>query len=80
MDCCGMDLLGAGLGAGIMALIFAIVIIESVLKGIALWKSARLGQTGWFVVLLILNTAGILPLIYILAVAKPRERDRAKLQ
>ena len=35
MDCCGMDLLGAGLGAGFMALIFAIVIIESVLKGIA---------------------------------------------
>ncbi|MCK5832876.1 hypothetical protein KAH81_04300 [bacterium] len=66
--------MGAGLGAGLIVLIVALVLIELVLKGIALWKSARIGQTGWFVCLLIFNTAGLLPLIYLLAVAKPIEK------
>lgn len=34
-------------------------------KGIALWRSARGGQKGWFVALLIINTVGILPIIYL---------------
>ena len=39
-------------------------------KGLALWHAARLGHKGWFVVLLIINTAGILEIVYIFAVAK----------
>ncbi|OGM26634.1 hypothetical protein A3D00_01130 [Candidatus Woesebacteria bacterium RIFCSPHIGHO2_02_FULL_38_9] len=39
---------------------------EIVLKGITLWKSARKGQKYWFVFLLIVNSAGILPIIYLL--------------
>ena len=35
-------------------------------KGIALWKCARRKQKVWFVALLILNTGGILPIIYLL--------------
>lgn len=34
-------------------------------KGLALWKSARLGHKKWFVVLLIVNTIGILDILYI---------------
>ncbi len=34
-------------------------------KGFALWKSARLSQPIWFIVLLIVNTLGILPILYI---------------
>jgi len=34
-------------------------------KGIALWKSARYGQKVWFVVLLIVNTVGLLEIIYL---------------
>ena len=67
------DLLGAGLGVGMITIIVVLAIVEMILKGIALWKAARLGQKGWFVVMFIINTAGILPLIYILAVAKPKE-------
>ena len=47
-------------------LIFVIVIAELILKGITLWKSARNNQPVWFLVILIFNTAGILPLIYLL--------------
>jgi methionyl-tRNA synthetase len=39
---------------------------ELVWKGIALWKAGRNRQLAWFVVILILNTAGILEIIYIL--------------
>lgn len=45
-------------------LIFALV--EIVLKGYALWFSARRGQKWWFIALLVINTLGILPLIYLL--------------
>jgi len=39
-------------------------------KGLALWHSGRRGQPWWFVILLIVNTAGILEIIYLFAVAK----------
>ncbi len=41
-------------------------------KGIALWKSARRGQIGWFIILLIVNTLGILEIIYIFLFAKKK--------
>lgn len=39
-------------------------------KGIALWKSARLSHTRWFIALLVLNTFAILEIYYIYFVAK----------
>jgi len=46
-------------------IIIVVVIWEVIWKGIALWKSARNNQIKWFVVILLLNTAGILPIVYI---------------
>lgn len=43
-------------------------------KGYALWRAARIGDTWWFVALLILNTLAILDIIYIFLVAPKRER------
>jgi methionyl-tRNA synthetase len=34
-------------------------------KGLALWKSARLNQPIWFIVLLVINFFGILEILYI---------------
>ncbi|MEK7195237.1 MAG: DUF5652 family protein [Patescibacteria group bacterium] len=42
-------------------------------KGYSLWKAARLGDKVWFVVLLVINTVGILEIIYIFFVSKKRE-------
>ena len=50
----------------ILALIILITIVDLILRGMALWRSARAGQSVWFVVMLIVNTAGILPVIYLL--------------
>ena len=39
-------------------------------KGLALWHSARRGEWIWFIVLLLVNTLGILEIIYLFAFAK----------
>ncbi len=37
-----------------------------ILKGFALWFSARGGQKWWFIVLLLVNTVGILEIAYLI--------------
>lgn len=39
-------------------------------KGLALWHSGQRGHAGWFVVMLIVNTAGILEIIYLFAILR----------
>lgn len=39
-------------------------------KGMALWKAAQLSQKKWFIVLLVVNTFGILEIIYLRFIAK----------
>ena len=48
------------------AILIVITIWDGVWKLIALWKSARNNQLAWYVCLAIFNTAGILPILYIL--------------
>jgi len=43
-----------------------------VVKGMALWDSAIKRKKAWFIALLILNTLGILPLIYLICFKKKR--------
>jgi hypothetical protein len=51
---------------GINPVLFAVLVIWSLIwKGLALWKSARKGSPVWFVILLVLNTVGILEILYI---------------
>lgn len=35
---------------------------EMVWKGLALWRAGRRNESGWFVVMLVVNTLGILPI------------------
>jgi hypothetical protein len=47
--------------------LLGILIVWSLIwKGIALWRSARNTQTVWYVAILVLNTAGILEIVYLL--------------
>jgi Family of unknown function (DUF5652) len=39
-------------------------------KGLALWHSGRRGQPWWFAALLIVNSVGILEIIYLFAVLR----------
>lgn len=44
-------------------------------RGVALWKSARNNQRNWFVAFLVLNTFGILEIIYIFYFDKNKRRE-----
>jgi len=53
--------------------VWAIVIISIwalIWKGLALWKSARKSSPIWFVVLLVVNTLGILEILYLFVFSK----------
>lgn len=53
--------------SGIIILILIILgVWELIWKGIALWYSARNKQKVWFIFILILNTLGVLPIIYLI--------------
>jgi len=49
-----------------VAIILACIIWELTWKGFALWKAARNNHGVWFVCIIIFNTVGILPIVYLL--------------
>ena len=60
----------------VVSIIIALVVLWSIpWKGIALWQAARRKQLAWFVALLIINTAGILEIVYIFFIG-PRTPER----
>ncbi len=61
--------LGLGIPFLSSAIVIPLVLWSVVWKGIALWKAARRDQLGWYIALLIINTVGVLPIIYIFLVA-----------
>lgn len=64
---------GWGGGAGFWSPLFLLVLAWSLYwKGLALWKSARAGHRSWFVVLLLVQTIGILDILYIYVFSKPK--------
>lgn len=55
----------ADLGTFGTALMLFLIVWSIVWKGIALWTAAKEGSKTWFVVLIFLNTFGILDIIYL---------------
>lgn len=73
IDTTSLEALAAslGMGAGMLALLIGLVAIWTLVwKGLALWQAARSQQTAWFIILLTLNTAGILEIVYLLCFKK----------
>jgi len=59
-----------GAAAPIAGLIAIIAIVDAILKGWALWRAARMTKLTWFIALLIINSAGILPAIFLIITNK----------
>lgn len=59
----------------VMAWFLAAMIWELLWKGFALWRAAQRRQKGWFIALLVLNTLGILPILYLLITRKRSAQD-----
>ena len=65
---------GAGLLVGFGVLGILVVAVWSIYwKGMALWHAARKGEKVWFVVLLVVNTVGILEILYLYVFSKKTE-------
>ena len=50
----------------LMPIIIILAIWEGVWKLIAMWKAGRNNHLAWFICIALINTAGILPIVYIL--------------
>ncbi|MFA5878432.1 MAG: DUF5652 family protein [Candidatus Staskawiczbacteria bacterium] len=56
-------------------LIIILAIWSMVWKGLALWKASRNFQKTWFIVLLVVNTMGILEILYLFYFSKRKDKN-----
>jgi len=66
----------SSMSPGFAALFSLLLIWALIWKGIALWKAARNSSKIWFVVLLVVNTVGILEIIYIFFFSNKKQQQR----
>ncbi|MDE2099833.1 MAG: hypothetical protein KGL39_21450 [Patescibacteria group bacterium] len=59
-------------------MIFILILWVLPWKGVALWKAARKNDLWWFIVLLVLNTVGILEILYIFVFSERKGIKSAK--
>lgn len=64
------------LAAGWAVLLGVAALWELTWKGLALWRAGRRGQTTWFVAVLIINSVGLLPIIYLILNKQRRSEKR----
>ncbi len=61
--------------AGFLTTVILLAIWSIIWKGIALWKSAQNSNKVWFIIMLVVNTVGILEIIYIFFVSKKKSQQ-----
>lgn len=63
-----------------LGFLFPILVLVSVWsiiwKALALWKAARQGSKGWYVALLLINTVGILEILYLYVFSKSTSAEK----
>ncbi len=68
----GMTGFGPGFLAWSIPLLVLVTLWSAFWKGLALWHSAKRGEKWWFIILLVVNTLGILEIVYLFVWAKMR--------
>ena len=62
---------GGPMGFSLFTPVFFVLVLWSLFwKGLALWHSGRRDQPWWFIILLVVNTFGLLEIIYLFLVLK----------
>ncbi|MFD0932991.1 DUF5652 family protein [Psychroflexus salinarum] len=59
----------------LIGVVLFFIVVDAILKLITLWQSARRKQVAWFIFLALINSLGILPLIYLIV---NRNKDKFK--
>lgn len=57
----------------IIPLVIVLILWDATLKLLAMWRAAQRKELLWFLVIAIINTAGILPLIYLIINKEKKE-------
>jgi hypothetical protein len=77
-----MNPYGMGYGMGLPGLppvvglaLVALIAWSLVWKGLALWRAVKRGDRIWFIVFLIVNTAGILEIVYLFLITGAKLSD-----
>lgn len=59
------EVMEAAMG-GWWTMLVLLVLADVILRGMGMWRAARKGQQWWFVAMLVINSVGILPVVYML--------------
>lgn len=76
-DIVGISGLSAMLGIS-LPILFLVLIWTLVWKALALWKAAKKNHLIWFILLLVINTLGILEILYIFLFSKINLNEKVK--
>ena len=72
----GISQVGTGtviaLSPGTIAALVVLVLWSLIWKGFALWRAVQERSKPWFIILLVVNTAGILEILYLYVFSKPK--------
>ncbi len=71
-----IDSVFAGIPANLLPVVLFLILWSLVWKGFSLWKSARNGSVNWFIALLLINSIGILDILYIFVFSKRNNKDK----
>ncbi|MBS3076086.1 hypothetical protein J4429_06565 [Candidatus Pacearchaeota archaeon] len=62
-----------------MAIMIIVSVWSLIWKGFALWKASKKNHKFWFIAILILNTVGILEILYIYVFSKMNFKNKNNL-
>jgi hypothetical protein len=58
-----------------LALFIIILVWSNIWKFIAMWKAGRNNSLGWFIIFALVNTVGILEILYIFVFSKKKKNN-----
>ncbi len=71
-----LGIIGGGILIGLGGLLLAAFVAWSIFwKGLALWRAAQRKELYWFIALLLVNTLGVLEILYIYVFSKHKETN-----
>lgn len=70
--------MGAYNMSALMGGMFLLVLLDTGLKGWAMWRAARMEKKSWFIALLVINSMGTLPAIFLLMTREEYNRTTLK--
>lgn len=61
----------------LVVLVVVLAVWDLFWKGLALWRAARENREWWFIALLCINSAGVLPIIYLIRYSRANSKKSA---